>query len=63
MSVHREDEGADAEWPRVQMVEECTDLIEGVLVGNVAVGLGFGDQEVGTPAGATSDDVGSVSPD
>ena len=61
--IHREDERADAAWQRVEMVEEGADLIECVLVVDVPVGLGFGDEKVRTRTGAAADDVRPVAAD
>ena len=58
--VYREDEGADAAWQRVEVVEKGADLIEGVLIAYVAGGLGFGDEKVRTRTGAAANDVGPV---
>lgn len=59
-SVHGEDERADATWSRAKMVDEGADLIECVWVDQVAVGFGFGEEQICTRTDATADYIGSV---
>ena len=59
-SVYGEDERADAAWSRTKMIDEGANLIERVLVDQVAVGLGFGDKKVCTRTEAMADYIRSV---
>ena len=63
VSVDGQDEGAGACCHGVEVVHEGTDLAPSMSVVDVAVGLGFRDDELEAGGGASGDDVGTVAAD